>query len=392
MWFPDGDRFLTSTEGLLIVVDAATDDTVRRVVGSRGTVSDHDIVPNTSLLASAGEDDGATLLIDLEGAGRAEVNQFGSPIFEPWSSRLTPTGDMFVQSDIQYAVMDPQTGQEWLYKTSFDGSIGVASRSGAFVAGLDNDERHKVWSTVDFGVIYTAPPESIIQGVSDDGSLVVITGDEARQIVRTTDRSLVASLDARLGFAEAFFSPDGTLVVTKDGGFTEASDSVRLWDVESGFRLNDLGELFGSVDVGADGDRLIVGQEDGTITVFDLGELRAGVAAEEAVLNRISAHDSIITTVRVSPDGSIVASASSDEPVKLWDIETSESLSEFATTTNNVAVAFDPIHPWLYVTDEHQVSVHTLDIDELIDIAKSRLTRELTDAECRLYLRRPCDG
>jgi hypothetical protein len=35
---------------------------------------------------------------------------------------------------------------------------------------------------------------------------------------------------------------------------------------------------------------------------------------------------------------------------------------------------------------EGVVRIWALDLDELIDIARSRLTRQLTDAECRQYL------
>ena len=36
------------------------------------------------------------------------------------------------------------------------------------------------------------------------------------------------------------------------------------------------------------------------------------------------------------------------------------------------------------------LAVYTLDLRELIDIAQSRLTRELTDEECALYLNGVC--
>ena len=51
------------------------------------------------------------------------------------------------------------------------------------------------------------------------------------------------------------------------------------------------------------------------------------------------------------------------------------------------SVAFDPTGERVVSIDESWTArVWTLDTDELIDIAEQRLTRELTDAECRRYL------
>ncbi|MDH3499659.1 MAG: hypothetical protein OEM97_06025, partial [Acidimicrobiia bacterium] len=76
-------------------------------------------------------------------------------------------------------------------------------------------------------------------------------------------------------------------------------------------------------------------------------------------------------------------------PAKLWDLETGRPLGEFGTT-ERTAIAFHPTEPWLYTAEGDTVTIHTLDIDELIEIANSRLTRDMTDDECQRYLRRGC--
>ena len=56
-----------------------------------------------------------------------------------------------------------------------------------------------------------------------------------------------------------------------------------------------------------------------------------------------------------------------------------------------MGAAFHPTKPWLFVAlPDDRIGIYTLDTDELIEIARSRLSRELTEEECQLYLRRPC--
>ena len=40
---------------------------------------------------------------------------------------------------------------------------------------------------------------------------------------------------------------------------------------------------------------------------------------------------------------------------------------------------------------DSQIAIYTLDTDELVEIARSRLTRGFTEEECQLYLQRACN-
>ena len=91
----------------------------------------------------------------------------------------------------------------------------------------------------------------------------------------------------------------------------------------------------------------------------------------------------------------MVASGSWNEPLRLWDLATGQLVGEFGgepegRTTHSPA--FHPTEPILLTgTNPGHYRIHTLDIDELIEIAESRLTREMTEEECQQYLRRSCD-
>lgn len=85
-----------------------------------------------------------------------------------------------------------------------------------------------------------------------------------------------------------------------------------------------------------------------------------------------------------------------DEPIKLWDLESGESLGEFGT--NDPESAYPPrLPPFIlpnhgYATvGDSRIAICTLDTDDLMEMVRSRLTRGFTEEECQRYLRRSCD-
>ncbi len=56
------------------------------------------------------------------------------------------------------------------------------------------------------------------------------------------------------------------------------------------------------------------------------------------------------------------------------------------------SVAFGPDGDRLVSSGGGVARVWALDIDDLVEIAENRVTRTLSDAECREHLGRPCPG
>lgn len=128
--------------------------------------------------------------------------------------------------------------------------------------------------------------------------------------------------------------------------------------------------------------------------MLDVPALLAGVSTSEAVVDRIGMFEPVVATVVVSPDSTTVASSANGTPLQLWDLRSGEFLEAFGDFEDGFHFAdFDPdpsIKHLLVTSPPNEVRVYTLDIDELVQIAESRLTRDMTEAECQQFFRGPC--
>jgi WD40 repeat protein len=94
--------------------------------------------------------------------------------------------------------------------------------------------------------------------------------------------------------------------------------------------------------------------------------------------------------IELSPQGDRLATASADG-IRLWDAETLEERLLIATGVGGQGagvdvLAFSPDGSRLAVHTAGVVSVYALDIDDLVRLARQRLTRSWTEDECRTYL------
>jgi hypothetical protein len=133
---------------------------------------------------------------------------------------------------------------------------------------------------------------------------------------------------------------------------------------------------------------------EGTCILLAALGLSASMTESDARLGFHPTHDQLMYVADLK-DGSQILSVARGEPSKVWDLETGELVGEFGRSVGGdfVAAAFHPTESRLYVeVDADLIGIFTLDPDELIQIAGSRLSRDLTEEECQLYLRRSCEG
>jgi WD40 repeat protein len=181
--------------------------------------------------------------------------------------------------------------------------------------------------------------------VSPDGSLIAVASNHdrnpllARVAIRdsTTGRlDRVIPVNQHLGAVA--FHPSGSSVAA-----ATFAGTIEVWSVERPERILRIPAhvVVGDLAYSPSGRWIATGNEDGSVRIFN-----AGTGEQGSILR---GHDLLVSSVAFSPDGSMLASAGIDGMVRVW----------------------------------------ALDLDDLIDIARTKVTRELTDDECRQYLHQP---
>jgi WD40 repeat protein len=213
-----------------------------------------------------------------------------------------------------------------LFVSSFDGSIAVFDAQGDPLITVQEADGYFL-EEVD---------------VSPDGRLIAaaINHDRNPLLASVSVRDsgsgfLEALLPAPAHLAAVAFHPSGSSLVMA----TFAGD-IEFWNVEDKRRILRIPAhvSVGDIAYSPDGRWIATGNEDGTVRLFDA---RNG---EQALVLR--GHELFVSGVAFSPDGTMLASAGLDGMVRVW----------------------------------------ALDLDDLIDIARTKVTRQLTDDECRQYL------
>jgi WD40 repeat protein/DNA-binding SARP family transcriptional activator len=392
---PDGTRLAVGgSDGTAHLWEAETGRHVMALAGHTAAVSGVAFSAEGELLLTTSED-GSTRLWDVSVAG-------GRDWLTAPSASLRYAGVAFSGDGTRFAVpldgsgasiRDTATGVElrrvtghdaWLVALTFSpdgrwlaGSAGL----GHFTASDSAEASVPVWEVATgrlhvvlvghtrgvTGVTFSADGRHLVTG-SYDGTVREWAADTGR-VQRTVDLGEVV-----LGVATT--DTGGWIAVSSTGDGT-----VGIWDGETLERRHTLrgtARRFPSVAFGP-GGRLVTGSEEGTAKVWDggTGQLLAALP-----------HGSPMGQIAVSPDGNRVTTAGDDGTVRLWDPETGqELLALFGHDRIAFGVAFSPDGRLLASTSpDGTVALHLLPIREFIGLARQRVTRTLTDAECRQYL------
>jgi WD40 repeat protein/transcriptional regulator with XRE-family HTH domain len=363
-----GQEFFTiPAHSLDVLTVAFSPDGNRIVTASRdGTAKVWNISPSREFLTLV---DGSTI---SSGAGLA---------YSPDGTRLAAA-----YSDPIAKVWDLTTGEKLLSLTGHtQGVTFIAYNSdGTRIATASDDGTAIIWDAKTGRKLRTFSGHTYpVLGVafSPDGSrIATASADWTARIWDVETGEVIFTFDYPDWVTSVVFSPDGKIIAAT-GGIPETAIAI-LWDAFTGkelFSVTGHTDIIGQVVFSPDGTRLATASRDGSARIWD--------AVSGEALVTLLGHDGTVFSVAFSPDGKTIATASADKTAKLWDPLTGKELLTLDAPDGLTSVAFSPHGSQLAVASgDGTARIYLLRIEDLIALAKQRVTRSLTTEECQQYL------
>jgi WD40 repeat protein len=228
---------------------------------------------------------------------------------------------------------------------------------------------------------------------SPDGEVLAVAGgddDATRVSFVDRDGSVVEELrfdpDERIGTAR--FTSDGESVMVeiepREGRYEPGVGRVEVWHWRSGELARTIpADAWWAVpspvdDIIATAPHEQAGDQEAAVWDLRTGEKIATLAGQTGAVNQMA----------FSADGTRLALASTDGTARVWDPTTGDLQLTLDGHLGSIsAVSFSPDGSQLATAAvDGRVRIWALDLDTLVDLAEQRVTRTLTDEECRRYL------
>lgn len=378
---PDGRLLATGGDnGTLVVFDAHSGKLIHRLEGHTKYVNALLFHPQGKWLASAGDD---KRIIFWSLSTYKKQTEWEAPE-KVYALAITPDGNFIASGgpDKNITFWETTTGTLQRTLTGHQDSIaegGLAfSSNGELLASASYDDTARLWNVATGETLHvltghTKDVENVT--FSPDGKLLATSSDDTS--VRLWDVTTGQTLRMLNGHQNRVY---GLRFVTNGRYLVSASydSTLRVWDTQSGVTLrvlqghqgrvvglaNQDGQVFSasgdgtvrrwdislphqymvelnslvpnSVAIAPDGHSVAVGFLDGSLRLFSL-------PSPQLIWEKKTAHSDNIERLAISADGAWLASASADNLVKLWQVETGELQQTFTGHTDKVtAVAFSP--------------------------------------------------
>jgi WD40 repeat protein len=416
-WSPDSTRLVTGSEDgtakLWRITDAAAVQVLSLSAVYGNTVWGVAFSPDGNRVMTGDAVIAAVKIWDVSLAGDAEWAHVPAVPAFYGSAAFTPDGQHLVASSAggSASVWEPETGDlvttlrpsgstpdtsadvfaidRLLDRASGRDVRAIApSPDGRSIATAGADGVTRLWDTATGAERWALSGEVYGLAWSPNGEFLATAGfQDDRGVVTVMDRdgAPVAELPEEPGgvVTSVAFSPDGRRLVTSRAPprVETEFDGLMVWDWRSGEAVTPIKTQAVRAVFDPSGTR--IASASGLDAVVDVWDARTG---DE--LATLVGHTGLVLDVAFSPDGASVATGAMDGTVRLWDADGGSPPLVLRGHKGPVgSVEFSPDGSKLAsVSADGTARVWALDVGDLVEIARGKLTRTLTDEECRQFL------